>query len=1122
MYDNNINVTVSGPVQPSSTYKTVVLKGNQSFASQATEPNIMYVIRWDFDLHGQSIVVPENCILKFDGGSLRNGTIVGQDTVFINVGNVDIWGEYLTREGTWTEKGGIKDAFGKVKAGKDIIEAAGNATLEIEAGDNVTIEADPETKKIVINAESEADEEDLTSVNVGGTDVLKFKDKAYNPLTYSGMGRKILRKNIVDDVNTLTQEMVSDANTIYFIQYDFDLDGATITIPDNCVLEFDGGSLSNGRCIGNNALVKGLFKAGENTYYYGLIDESGKYIHNVIYSELVTNGTVGPNGEIVITGSNAKYTNFLYSLKGIDHITSVFLDSAQYSLRFAFYDKNGYYVGLSDYTSLDYIYIPTEAIDGYCRLVFNTNTPGDLDSLFYTSNIFSANYITQREVKPIRTDGYIEDFKIDINSLTKYQGFVKSNGKYSKVDGYKSLVIPVCQNGVRYDTVYFESSEHRTLFAFVKTYNFNQSEQVSFCTSRPWLLSQLDLSTGNYDIPNDCCFIIVNADSIISGDPEEDWFTPNKIVLKNLRSPVNKKIYDDEKAKELTYRQDFNDNGFVVKTKVLFWNVGHWSPDGMPKPYYNNATEINDTLNSVRTFINGLNPGVVSICEDSEIVRAKNSQAVNSTSALFDSRFPSKYVSLNRCFEQSCIFARHKLVLPPDGICERMVSNQNDGDGVIVGNRSFNMHTVISYLQLNNSYVPVINIHIRSEQIDALYEQYGSMSVGIILGDFNRTNPNDAKFSRWTDNGWHILGAPYDDYDITIDSSDSIVIDGTTYYYKDIALQKHYHLYLNDNALVILDGSTVLEDRDIYDNSGDITVRIASQTQATYTNGYSVMTPTFWKNKSVRYDWVLYKSVRVSNFVSHTDIELSDHFPCSFDLEAYSLPSNPRYGYEGFDTGINKPAWFNGTQWITPLFPDFNELASDRWVDIESTEQNTVNFIDLPAGKYKWDNGNKVQYVTDWPEAINKSAGILLVYPMTNTANGRMVQILFTSMRNIFAFRPSRSSDQSQTYWSIFKGTTAGNEAPQGGDTSIGMIFFNTTVNKPSWKASSKWVDAFGANANVNYSGTWANRPTTVGDIYEGFKYMLNDGTSHFPIYAHISGSTIEWYKADGTQYTGS
>lgn len=103
------------------------------------------------------------------------------------------------------------------------------------------------------------DEEDLTSVNVGGTDVLKFKDKAYNPLTYSGMGRKILRKNIVDGVNTLTQSMMTDANTIYVIQYDYSL-GEDITIPANCVLQFDGGSLSNGTIVGQNTLLQGDVK----------------------------------------------------------------------------------------------------------------------------------------------------------------------------------------------------------------------------------------------------------------------------------------------------------------------------------------------------------------------------------------------------------------------------------------------------------------------------------------------------------------------------------------------------------------------------------------------------------------------------------------------------------------------------------------------------------------------------------------------------------------------------------------------------------------------------------------------------------------------------------------------
>ena len=44
----------------------------------------------------------------------------------------------------------------------------------------------------------------------------------------------------------LTQEMISEPNQIYIIQYDYDLRGDSITIPNNCVLNFRGGSLSNG------------------------------------------------------------------------------------------------------------------------------------------------------------------------------------------------------------------------------------------------------------------------------------------------------------------------------------------------------------------------------------------------------------------------------------------------------------------------------------------------------------------------------------------------------------------------------------------------------------------------------------------------------------------------------------------------------------------------------------------------------------------------------------------------------------------------------------------------------------------------------------------------------------
>ena len=61
------------------------------------------------------------------------------------------------------------------------------------------------------------------------------------PVTYKTI---ILKKNFVNGVNTLTQEMMSAQNTKYVIKYNYVL-GENITIPENCILEFDGGSIVN-------------------------------------------------------------------------------------------------------------------------------------------------------------------------------------------------------------------------------------------------------------------------------------------------------------------------------------------------------------------------------------------------------------------------------------------------------------------------------------------------------------------------------------------------------------------------------------------------------------------------------------------------------------------------------------------------------------------------------------------------------------------------------------------------------------------------------------------------------------------------------------------------------------
>lgn len=81
-------------------------------------------------------------------------------------------------------------------------------------------------------------------------------NRAYDTSTFSGLGYRILRKNIQSNKNILTQSMINMPNNVYKIRYDFDLNGATINLPANSVLQFVGGSIKNGTFNGNNTVIE--------------------------------------------------------------------------------------------------------------------------------------------------------------------------------------------------------------------------------------------------------------------------------------------------------------------------------------------------------------------------------------------------------------------------------------------------------------------------------------------------------------------------------------------------------------------------------------------------------------------------------------------------------------------------------------------------------------------------------------------------------------------------------------------------------------------------------------------------------------------------------------------------
>lgn len=144
------------------------------------------------------------------------------------------------------------------------IKAATKSSLETQE-----VKIDPATGKLYTQPGGEGgveivnnpDEEDLHSIEKSAdVHVLQFADKEYNASSFSGIGRVYLRKNISGGKNVLTQAMMNKSNTRYIIQYDYDLDGETITMPEGCTLDFQGGSLQNGNIIGHDSGIKAELK----------------------------------------------------------------------------------------------------------------------------------------------------------------------------------------------------------------------------------------------------------------------------------------------------------------------------------------------------------------------------------------------------------------------------------------------------------------------------------------------------------------------------------------------------------------------------------------------------------------------------------------------------------------------------------------------------------------------------------------------------------------------------------------------------------------------------------------------------------------------------------------------
>lgn len=240
----------------------------KSFISSGKGGYMSYITEYNVSIHHPSSGIDDSNRYTLEGAIVQvpeDIRMVGLKVSFLNnSGLVETWefagGAFENIENWKSNEDKLTDIRDEAI---DKIKDAESDAISNFSSQRVTPDMLSESTKQFINASGGgtinnlADDEDLVSVDKGeNLSVLKFADRAYNLETHIGMGYKILRRNIIGGKNILTQDMINQSHTIYMIQYDFDLDGATIKIPEGCILDFQGGSIVNGKVFSDNKTTR--------------------------------------------------------------------------------------------------------------------------------------------------------------------------------------------------------------------------------------------------------------------------------------------------------------------------------------------------------------------------------------------------------------------------------------------------------------------------------------------------------------------------------------------------------------------------------------------------------------------------------------------------------------------------------------------------------------------------------------------------------------------------------------------------------------------------------------------------------------------------------------------------
>lgn len=436
-----------------------------------------------------------------------------------------------------------KDHTGKIIADEyvtrnnltnEIIDITNQQVTDLKPGSVDPEDLSEATKQLLGNKNitNLPDEEDIT---VDENNLLKFKDKEYSPKDYSGMGRKVLRKHYVNGVNTLTQHMINKPNTIYIIQYDYCLADQTIEIPDNCMLQFEGGSFRNGTVVLNNDIISSSYKC-----FYKSLRLKGTVNNDIIYTNWFENDHVDFYNQfldiIELSNNSNSYVFFkkdTYVLKSNGSNDCKIKNSIDFNGSTIVLHTNGYehfYLNIqnSEYKNIDNSKFErfeeaiknnksdAEIYKSYKNTFLNI-TSNDVELMRYHALVDSP--LTRSEHIYIDTNGFLYndlyDYDINIKSITYFDcsksSYIKNaiiliedsfNGNQS--GGYRNIGINIsCSSNITLENIIIpdpniENYRLRIIYGD-SLYNFNINN-CNFTNTRSNKDVQINNDTSAYTL----------------------------------------------------------------------------------------------------------------------------------------------------------------------------------------------------------------------------------------------------------------------------------------------------------------------------------------------------------------------------------------------------------------------------------------------------------------------------------------------------------------------------------------------------------------------------------------------------------------------------------------------